>query len=82
METIGILYLILTFAACFTVVHVIKLTYIGFLSVRKKKSEPKSEPKPKPKQKPEKKSGPIYYIVEKKRARKATYSEPKEIEFK
>lgn len=80
MATIGILYLILIFAACFTVVHVIKLAYIGFLSLRKKKTEPKSEPKPKPK--PEKKQGPIYYIVEKKRARRATYSEPKEIQFK
>lgn len=82
MAAIGILYLVLIFAACFTAVHIIKLAYIGFLSVRKKKSEPKSEPKPKPKPKSEKKSGPIYYIVEKKRARKATYSEPKEIEFK
>lgn len=80
MDAIGILYLILIFAACFTAVHVIKLAYIGFLSLRKKKSEPKTEPKPKPK--PEKKQGPIYYIVEKKRARRATYSEPKEIQFK
>lgn len=80
MAAIGILYLILIFAACFTAVHVVKLAYIGFLSLRKKKTEPKSEPKPKPK--PEKKQGPIYYIVEKKRARRATYSEPKEIQFK
>lgn len=80
MAAIGILYLILIFAACFTAVHVIKLAYIGFMSIRKKKNQPKSEPKPKPK--PEKKPGPVYYIVEKKRARRATYSEPKEIQFK
>lgn len=78
MVAMGILYLILIFAACFTAVHVIKLAYIGFMSLRKKKPEPKPEPKPKPEKKPE----PVYYIVEKKRPRRATYSEPKEIQFK
>ena len=77
---IGLLYLFLTFIICFILVHLIKLAYIGFLSSRKsKKPEPPPEPKP---EKPQPKPEPVYYIVEKKRARKSTYSEPKEIKFK
>ena len=75
---IGLLYLFLTFIVCFILVHIIKLAYIGLISVRKK-----PEPPPEPKQeKPQPKPEPVYYIVEKKRARKSTYSEPKEIKFK
>ena len=74
---IGILYLFLTFVVCFILVHIIKLAYIGLQSLRKK-PEPPPEPKEKPKPKPE----PVYYIVEKKKVRKSTYSEPKEIQFK
>lgn len=70
----GILYLFLTFVICFILVHLVKLAYMGLKSVRKK-PEPPSEKKPEPK--PE----PVYYIVEKKRARKS-YSKPKEIQFK
>ena len=74
---IGLLYLFLTFIVCFILVHIIKLAYIGFLSLRKK-----PEPPPAPKEKPQPKPEPVYYIVEKKRAKKSTYSEPKEIQFK
>lgn len=76
MEFIGILYLALIFAACFFIVAFIKLAALGLQSVRKK---------PEPKQaesKPEKKAEPVYYIVEKKRARRASYSQPREIKFK
>ena len=69
---IGILYLLLTFSACFILVHGIKLAYLGLLSVKKPPAEEK-KPEPKPE--------PVYYIVEKKRTRKS-YSNPKEIEFK
>ena len=75
---IGILYLFLTFVVCFILVHIIKLAYIGLMSVRKK---PEPPPAPKP-EKPQPKPEPVYYIVEKKRAKKSTYSEPKEIKFK
>ena len=75
---IGFLYLFLTFVACFILVHIIKLAYIGLKSVRKKPEPPPAPPKEKPQPKPE----PVYYIVEKKRSRKSTYSEPKEIQFK
>lgn len=74
---IGILYLFLTFVVCFILVHLIKLAYIGLLSTRKKPEPPKEKAAPPP-PKPE----PVYYIVEKKRSRKSTYSEPKEIKFK
>ncbi len=78
MEAIGILYLAILFVACFVFVHMVKLAVIGFKSVRKK-SEEKPQPEPEKKKEPQ----PVYYIVEKKRARsKATYSKPREIKFK
>ena len=75
---IGALYLFLTFVVCFILVHLIKLAYIGFMSLKKKPEPPKAVPKPVVKPEPE----PVYYIVEKKRSRKSTYSTPREIEFK
>ena len=77
---IGVLYLFLTFVICFILVHVIKLAYIGLLSLKKKPEPPKE--KEKEKEKPAPKPQPVYYIVEKKRSKKSTYSAPKEIEFK
>lgn len=74
MAILGLVYLILTFAACFALVHFIKLATIGFKSLRKK-------PAAKPPEKKEEKPEPVYYIVEKKRS-KRTYSTPKEITFK
>ena len=70
---IGILYLFLTFLFCFILVHVIKLAYLGFQSLKK----PAEKPKPVDKKAPE----PVYYIVERKRTKKS-YSDPKEIKFK
>ena len=63
----------LTFLICFILVVVVKLAYLGITLTRK---PPVEEKKPTPK------AEPVYYIVEKKRARKANYSEPKEIKFK
>ncbi|MBD5584632.1 MAG: hypothetical protein HDQ88_06075 [Clostridia bacterium] len=71
----GILYLFLTFLLCFILVVTVKLIILGLRSLRKQ-PEPVEEKKPTPQKEP------VYYIVEKKRARKANYSEPKEIEFK
>lgn len=76
MNYIGILYTALIFAGCFFFVHLIALAVTGFKSLRQK-PEPPEEP-PKQKEEPQK----IYYIVERKRSRKSTYSEPKEINFK
>jgi len=69
----GILYLFLTYLICFILVIVVKFAVIGIKSL-KKPTEPKQE-------KPEPKPEPVYYIVEKKRAKK-TYTDPKEIQFK
>ncbi len=66
----------LTFIFCFILVVVIKLAYLGITSMKKPPETKEKEPPPPPK------TEPVYYIVEKKRARKANYSEPKEIEFK
>lgn len=77
MEMIGLLYIFLIFALCFAAVALFRLAALGFKYARAKPE--KSE---KPEMKNEKQPEPIYYIVEKKRARKCTYSRPKEIKFK
>lgn len=77
MATLGFLYLILLFLCCFAVVHFIKLAVVGFQSLKKKPAEEKKPPEPKQEKPPK----PVYYIVERKRA-KRNYSEPREIEFK
>lgn len=73
MAVAGFFYLLLTFILCFAVVHIAKLAFVGFLSLKKKEETP-------PKQ--EKENTPVYYIVEKKRRQKTSYSEPKEFQFK
>ncbi len=70
---IGILYLFMTFLFCFILVHLLKLAFLGITYLKK---PPEKQEKPTPAKEP------VYYIVEKKRAKKANYSEPKEIEFK
>lgn len=87
--SLGFLWLILLFIACFCGVHGIRLAKYGWTyqkSLKSKSSnkaknaptggEPKKEPSPLPPQEP------IYYIVEKKRTRQKKYGEPKEIQFK
>lgn len=71
----GILYLFLTFLFCFILVVIIKLIYLGIISLKKPAVQEEKKPTPP-------KAEPVYYIVEKKRSRKASYSEPKKIEFK
>ena len=78
MEAIGILYLAILFVACFVFVQMVNRAVIGFKSVGRKPGD-KPQPEPEKKKEPQ----PVYYIVEKKRARsKATYSKPREIKFK
>lgn len=73
---IGILYLFLTFLFCFILVACVKLIYAGIISLKKPEAcEETKKPTPP-------KTEPVYYIVEKKRSRKASYSQPKKIEFK
>lgn len=74
MAVLGFFYVILLFLISFAAVHFIKLAIVGFKSIKHK-----PEPQPEPEKKEQK---PVYYIVEKKRPRKSTYSAPREIEFK
>lgn len=52
----------------------VKLAIVGIKTLKKPPEVKPEKPEPKPE--------PVYYIVEKKRAKKANYSEPKEIKFK
>lgn len=84
--TLGIVCAVLLFAICFLCVHVLRLARVGW-SYQKKQKEQKSvsskqqaqPPKPVEKQAETK---PIYYIVERKRKARTSYSEPKQIQFK
>ena len=90
MKAIGLLYLAILFLACFAVVHVVKLAWIGLKSVRGKQQDApeddngnERDKKPKKNAEPDKRPEPVYYIVEKKRSRsRANYSPPREIKFK
>ncbi len=75
MNYIGIFYTALIFILCFCAVLVIRLTILGIQSLKKTPEEPPEEPQ-------EKEQKQVYYIVEKKRAKKSAYSQPKEFTFK
>jgi hypothetical protein len=77
----GAFCLIFLFSFSFLCVHILKCAKIGFFQSRKKTdSDTKKEEKEKAPAPPQE---PVYYIVEKKRARsKPKYGEPKEIRFK
>ena len=79
MEAIGLLYLFILFGACLAVIYIVKMAWIGFKSSRKQRPEKNEPPKEQPKEAP--KPQPVYYIVEKKRSKKANYSAPREIKF-
>ena len=80
--TKGFLWLFLLFFFCFLGVHFFRLAIIGVETLRKaERIEPdKAEEKKSPAQPAQE---PVYYIVERKKGRKApSYGEPKEIRFK
>lgn len=81
MALAGAFYTLLMFLCCFALVHLVKLARIGLDSL-KPKPEQREEPDPEPKKKAQRQVQPVYYIVEKKRARKSSYSAPREITFK
>lgn len=72
----GIFYLILLFFVCLGIVIVWNLTMLGFKSLKQNKPEAPQE------QSKEQAPQAVYYLVEKKKPRRAKYSEPKEITFK
>lgn len=81
----GVALTLFLFLFCFIVVHFLLLAKIGWqasLNTGKPKTEEKQQETPAPKNKERE---PIYYIVEKKRAKpkaRTIYSEPKEFRFK
>lgn len=78
----GILWLVFLFLACFFGVHIARLVRFGWL-YQKKKDEPKpTEEKKEKTPEPKPSAEPVYYIVERKRKTRQSYSEPKEIRFK
>ena len=75
----GLLFTLLLFLVCLLGVHIIMLARIGWETQHKKTEEP---PNPEEKKPPTERE-PIYYIVERKTKRaKASYGEPKQINFK
>ena len=80
----GVVWAVALFILCFFAVHIARLAILGRQA--QKRMEQDQTPQ-QPAQQPEKKapqpSGePIYYIVEKKRRAKTSFSAPKEIKFK
>lgn len=87
----GILWLVFLFFVCFFGVHLVKLARLGreYQKKNEDKKEEKSKPVEKSAEKAEQKPSPqnpagepIYYIVERKRKTKSSFSPPKEIKFK
>lgn len=83
----GIFWLVILFIFCFLFVHTARLARLG-LKYRAEKNTQNTDEK-KPDTPTEKKEAPapqtqepIYYIVERKKKARASYSEPKQIRFK
>ena len=68
------------FLLCFLAVHTIKLIKLGWKT--QYQTPPEKEEKKEDAQKKESAPEPVYYIVERKRRAKTTFSEPKRIDFK
>ena len=95
---IGILWLTLLFILCFLAIHVAKLARIGKRHLKDDNQKPQeksgenvsSSPQKTPTQptssapsvSPQSSAEPVYYIVERKRRTKSSFSEPKQIKFK
>mgnify|MGYP003302841494 CR=1 FL=1 len=95
-STFGIFWLILLFILCFVGVHVLRLARMGqaYRKEQRQSPPPSQTPQtpqkpqtPQPKQEPPEKKEesdkePIYYIVERKKRVKSTFTPPKQIRFK
>ena len=77
----GFLWLTLLFAACFLLVHALRLIALGKKYQRQCKAQQNAPPE-QTKAPPQNEQEPVYYIVEKKRKTKTDYSLPKQIKFK
>ncbi len=85
-SALGIFWLVLLFAICFFAVHLCKLARWGQRYRKAQKGETNENPLPTPpkQETPERDTSqePIYYIVERKKRTKSSFSTPKQIRFK
>ena len=81
----GFIWLGLLFGVCFALVHIAKLVRLG-RKYQKSQLTPADPPKPKTEEKQSasapKAEEPVYYIVERKKRVRSSFSEPKQIRFK
>ena len=85
--TLGIVCAALLFVLCFSLVHLARLVKFGWKYQTEHQTKPsKEQTEQKPVQEPPKQEqktpAPVYYIVERKRRSKTSYTEPKQIRFK
>ncbi len=83
----GIFWLILLFLLCFVGVHVLRLARMGQAYRKEQRQPPTPSQSPQPTQEPppkkeESEKEPVYYIVERKKRVKSTFTQPKQIHFK
>ena len=68
----GAIFTVCIFFFCVIIVHIAKLTLIGWRAFKKREPKPKETSEP-----PE----PVYYIVEKKKKTAPQYKKPKKFKF-
>jgi uncharacterized protein (DUF58 family) len=85
----GVFSILLLFVLCFLLVHTVRLARLGLKyhaegeeADDEEKSEEKKTEKQEKQAPAENPQEPIYYIVERKKRTRASYSEPKQIRFK
>lgn len=85
---LGMAWLTLLFLLCFVLVHTVRLVRFGqkYCKTQNAKTAPAPTPvkenSAQEKTPPAPSGEPIYYIVERKKRPKSTYTEPKRIDFK
>jgi hypothetical protein len=82
VHAFGFLWLVVLFAVCFLAVHTFRLARLGRKYQKQRNHTPPPNTAQEKKTPPQSEGEPIYYIVERKRRAKSSYSEPKRIHFK
>ncbi|MBQ7879766.1 MAG: hypothetical protein IJ317_03855 [Clostridia bacterium] len=80
----GVIWATVLFIICFFAVHIARLASLGRQAQKRMQQDetPQKPAEPPEKKAPRQDGEPIYYIVEKKRRAKTSFSAPKEIKFK
>lgn len=73
VQSRGALFTLCIFLICVAVVHIAKLTLIGWNAYRKKEPKKQEEKDETPE--------PVYYLVEKKKKTTSQYKKPKKFKF-